>query len=757
MPPPTPAPEAPEGARLAALYRTGILDTIPEPAFDDLVALASHLCNAPIALVAFVDADRQWIKAKVGFAIDEMPRAGGFCTGTVEANSMLVIEDAREVPQFAGHPLVSGPPHIRFYAGAPVVTSDRQPLGALCVIDVVPRTLRADQVAHLHRLAGQVSALTELAASVRRLSRVNAELDSERSRLRGVLRAATEYSIIGTDPRGTILVFNEGAERLLGYRAAEVVGLATPLLIHDPAEVQARAAALGIAPGFDVFVAAAREGGAETRQWTYVRKDGRRIPVSMTVTTTYDDAGVLTGFMGIARDITEERRAEEARVACTAAEAALDRLERLHAVAVALAGALKPSEVVDILIQQAVATLGASSGVVVLLREDGRTLDLVAARGRAPEQLAAFQTFSVTTPLPVAMAVRRCAPVFVDVKAAAGMDPALLRRWLGDNASLAATPLLLEGEPRPLGGFCVAFAEHRIFREEDRIFLFALGRLCAQALEHARLYEAEGRARAEAEAANRAKDIFLSTLSHELRTPLTSVLGWAQILRAKPLASADLARGFEIIERNARAQLRLVEDILDVSRIVTGKLEIKRDVVNLAEVVRMALDVAKPTAETATISLLPTIDALVEPVTGDADRLQQVVWNLLSNALKFTPKGGRVEVRLDQVAGRVRIQVVDTGKGIAPSFLPHLFERFQQEDSGPTRARGGLGLGLSIVKSIVEMHGGSISATSLGPDQGATFTVLLPSAGGVPEAPDALRSSVSGPGPGSSNSPARRM
>ena len=232
--------------------------------------------------------------------------------------------------------------------------------------------------------------------------------------------------------------------------------------------------------------------------------------------------------------------------------------------------------------------------------------------------------------------------------------------------------------------------------------------------------------RRQAEEANRMKDEFLATLSHELRTPLNAMLGWAQVLRLGKLDSAAAARALETIERNARAQAQLIADLLDVSRIITGKLRLDLQPVELPKIIEATLDSARPGADAKGVHLEVSLDRLTSPVLGDADRLQQVIWNVLSNAIKFTPEGGRVMVRLQQIGGSAEIRVTDTGAGIRPDFLPYVFDRFRQAESTITRSHGGLGLGLSIVRHMVELHGGSVGVHSEGEGKGATFTVSLP-------------------------------
>ncbi|HEY8022745.1 MAG TPA: ATP-binding protein, partial [Thermoanaerobaculia bacterium] len=228
---------------------------------------------------------------------------------------------------------------------------------------------------------------------------------------------------------------------------------------------------------------------------------------------------------------------------------------------------------------------------------------------------------------------------------------------------------------------------------------------------------------------------FLATLSHELRTPLNAILGWAQMLRMTQLEPAVAQRAYETIERNARAQAQLIADLLDVSRIITGKLRLELGTVDLARVVEAVLDTVRPAAEAKRIAIALRFEPGAGAAWGDADRLQQVIWNLLSNAIKFTPPDGRVEVALSRAADQVAIRVSDSGAGIPAEFLPYVFDRFRQADSATTRKHGGLGLGLSIARHLVELHGGTIAAESAGLGSGSTFTVVLaaqpaPGAGG---------------------------
>ncbi|HEU4886785.1 MAG TPA: ATP-binding protein [Thermoanaerobaculia bacterium] len=302
--------------------------------------------------------------------------------------------------------------------------------------------------------------------------------------------------------------------------------------------------------------------------------------------------------------------------------------------------------------------------------------------------------------------------------------------------SYMTVPLVAAG--RSFGAITIVSADPlHIFDEHDLELAFELGRRAGYAIDNARLFR-------EAQAANRAKDEFLVTLSHELRTPMTATLGWAAMLRGHDLSPDNFRLAIETIDRSTRAQAKLVDDILDVSRIVTGKLELSVVPLNVRDVVDAAVDAIRPSIAAKHLELHLTLSTVPTIAVADASRLQQVLWNLLSNAVKFTPSGGSVFVRLHPPdGGVVRIEVADTGAGIPRRFLPHVFERFRQAESGASRSHGGLGLGLAIVKSIIEMHGGKVTVASDGEGWGSTFTLTLPlAAPSRSESPQATQSTA---------------
>ncbi|SEO06170.1 PAS domain S-box-containing protein [Duganella sp. CF517] len=327
-----------------------------------------------------------------------------------------------------------------------------------------------------------------------------------------------------------------------------------------------------------------------------------------------------------------------------------------------------------------------------------------------------------------------------DVQAEAKPGQPAVRSYLAVPVALSSGAVI--------GCLCFGHPEPHMFTERTERIIGGVAAQAAIAIDNARLYQAtqqaaeerkvlldsERQARAEAERTSQMKDEFLATLSHELRTPLTAILGWAQVLRRGSRDQADLHRGLQTIERNARAQAQLIEDLLDMSSIASGKVQLEMLSLSPSAIAAAAIETVRPAAQAKHIHLTTEFEALAGMVAGDANRLQQITWNLLTNAIKFTPHGGTVTVGVRREGDQIAIFVRDTGIGIAPGFIAHVFERFRQADATTTRQHGGLGLGLSIVKHLVEQHGGTVSAESAGEGLGACFTVRLPRRTGKDEA-----------------------
>jgi PAS domain S-box-containing protein len=421
------------------------------------------------------------------------------------------------------------------------------------------------------------------------------------------------------------------------------------------------------------------------------------------------------------------------------------RLEQQKEVLELIAGGAALSEVLEALCrmveQHSVATLYAS---VLTLDRDGIHL----RHGAAPSLPEAYNL--AIDGMAIGPSVGSCGTAAYRREPVLVTDIATDPLWR-DHAELALSHGLracwsqpiLSGDGKVLGTFAMYHPTPRKPAPVDLHLVGIVTRTAAIAIERQRAEAERERllkqaqdARAEAEAANHLKDEFLATLSHELRTPLNAIVGWTKILRTGKVDREDVQEGLEVIDRNAKAQTQLIEDLLDLSRIMSGKLVLDLQRLHLQDVIEAAIDAVTPTAQAKGVRIGKVLDSLAPPVSGDSTRLQQVVWNLLTNAVKFTPKGGKVQVLLERVNSHVEISVMDTGIGIRPDFLPHVFDRFRQADGSTTRRHGGLGLGLAIVKHLVEMHGGAVRVKSPGEGQGSTFVVVLPVAAvhlGLPE------------------------
>jgi PAS domain S-box-containing protein len=408
------------------------------------------------------------------------------------------------------------------------------------------------------------------------------------------------------------------------------------------------------------------------------------------------------------------------------AERTSDLLRRLQSVSESLSQALTPDQVATAVVEQGLNSLGAHAGTVVCLTDTGDELEIVGTVNFSEEIVNKWKRFPLSDSVPIADAIREKAPVIVESFAEwkehyPGLGP--LASVTGSQA-LVAFPLIVEG--RMIGAMGLSFPKPQKFSDDDRAFMLALAQQCAQALERARLYETEQQLRTQAEAANRMKDEFLATVSHELRTPLTAIVGWSNMLITNKFSQEVTSRAIQTIERNAKAQAQIIEDLLDVSRIITGKLNLNSSPIQLELIIKTALESLQPAADGKEIKIKSNFDSEPGIVFGDMDRLQQVMWNLLSNAIKFTPEGGEVNVAMENGESHLYISVSDTGRGIEKEFLPFVFERFSQADGTSTRKYGGLGLGLAIVRHLVELHGGTVKVESAGINRGTTFTVSLP-------------------------------
>ena len=459
-----------------------------------------------------------------------------------------------------------------------------------------------------------------------------------------------------------------------------------------------------------------------------LRPDGRRVTLIENAAPLFDSDGRIRGAIGIFVDITDRRRVEQE-------QRFLSNASRV------LSSSLDYETTLSELARLVVPMFGDYCAVDVL-REDGRfaRVDFVIVdpdRAALAEALRRYPPV-MTVDSPAARALRTGEPVIVEE-----VTPELQTRSAQSAEHLEALQRLaprafmmvpLRARGRSLGLLTAGSVSARRYDDRDLALASDIAGRAALALDNALLYR-------DAQDANRLKEDFLATLSHELRTPLNALLGWTHILKVSSLDEASRKRALESIERNAHAQGVLINDLLDVSRIVSGRLRLDIQTVDLAVVVLAAIDAVRPAVRAKEIEFSVSLAPVTGEVRGDPDRLQQVIWNLLSNAVKFTPSSGRVSLKLEETGGAVQIVVADSGAGIDPAFLPHVFERFRQADSSTTRTQGGLGLGLAIVRHLVDLHGGAVTVESKGVGTGSTFVVTLPTrratAPRVAETPDA--------------------
>ncbi len=546
-------------------------------------------------------------------------------------------------------------------------------------------------------------------------------------RLAAIIESA-EDAIISKSLEGIIATWNSGAERIFGYTSDEMVGKPVTLLIppdHSDEEPN--------------ILARIRSGERVDHYETVrVRKDGSLVDISLTVSPIRALDGTIIGASKIARDITQRKQTEQALRAETEINETVNRLGQT------LAGELDLHKLIQAVTDAATDITDAQFGSFFynVLNEDGESYMLYALAGVAQEAFAHF-------PMPRNTDI--FAPTFKGEGSVLLEDVTKDPRY-GKNSpyyglpeghlpivSYLAVPVVSRsGEV--YGGLFFGHPEKAVFNERDVRIVEGLAAQSAIAMDNARLFDAAQRARTEAEQAaaekerlyrqaeesSRLKDEFLATISHELRTPLNAILGWTRMLRIGKLNSTEMQKAMDTIERNARAQAQLIEDLLDVSSIITGKLRMDVRPANPTSFIEAAIEAVRPAAEAKGVSMQKVMDTGAVALPGDPVRLQQVVWNLLANAIKFTPRGGRVQIRLERVNSHVQIVISDTGQGIPSEFLPYVFDRFRQADQRTNRQHGGMGLGLAIVRHLVELHGGSVEANSQGEGQGSTFTVRLP-------------------------------
>jgi PAS domain S-box-containing protein len=567
-------------------------------------------------------------------------------------------------------------------------------------------------------------------ATVRKIlderERAEAAVKESEERYRELVENANDI-VFTLDLEGNVTSVNKAVESITGYSQAELLGMnmsefLTPGSTETAHHMTERKLAGEERSSYEVDVRA-KDGG------TFTLEISSRLTIHQ---------GKPVGVQGVARDITTRRQAEEALR--LADQRALSEYERLLEKVAKLAQTLGTARDLGVIfwgLKEFTLLSVPCDGLFVSLYDPIRDVRTACYGWGDGQEIDT----SELPPMPVnftgpnSRAVRTNQVIITNdyMKETLG-HPAVLvgpDNGLRPQSSLSA-PMAVMG--RIIGTIEVQSYKKAAYREEHATAMRMATNLTAVAIENVRLLERESTARASAEESNRLKDEFLATVSHELRTPLTAILGWSRMLQGGSLETDMATRAIETIKRNAKVQAQIIDDILDVSRIITGNLYLELHPIELPPVLESAINVVRPTAEAKGIQIEVNFEPEPAAVSGDSNRLQQVFWNLLSNAVKFTPAGGKVMVHLRHVDSKIEIEVADTGQGITSEFLPFVFDRFRQADSTSTRQHGGLGLGLAIARHLIEIHGGSIEARSHGEGQGATLTVRLPLVGSVTEA-----------------------
>ncbi len=536
------------------------------------------------------------------------------------------------------------------------------------------------------------------------------------------LSEAIPQMVWTAEPDGTVDYLNQRWSQYTGLSHSQLLGWGWEPALHpdDLPECRSRwLACLESGEPYEIEVRMRRASDGAYR-WHLV------LAVAMR-----DQQGAIIKWFGTNTDIHERKQAQQERMellkrekaARILSERSTAMVQRLQAIVDVAIAPLSLHDLLQELLDRVTMVLEVDAAVILLVTEDQRSLVVTATKGLDLIDPSLLSNVPIPIGLGFAGTIAQTRqPMRIDRDASSRVLSPLFRHK--KIQSIMGAPMLLEDQV--IGVIHVSTESPREFMTEDVYLLQLVADRIALAIDRANLFEAQQQACDRAEKANRLKDEFLAIVSHELRTPLNSILGWAQLLRTRKLKEDTQHKALETIERNAKHQVTLIDDILDVSRIVQGKIRLSRVSLYLETIAEQAISTLTPAAEAKSIQLEAEFNANGLPILADSSRLHQVVWNLLSNAVKFTPAGGKVTVTINRLGDHIEFRVQDTGIGISPEFLPHVFEGFRQANSSSTRTHGGLGLGLTIVRYLVELHGGTVQVFSQGEGTGATFTVTLP-------------------------------
>ncbi|WMC11201.1 GAF domain-containing protein [Oceanimonas pelagia] len=722
-----------EPARLACLHQLQLLDTPADPEFDQLVELACLLLDTPMGVVSLVDEHRQWFRGRRGLAVQETPRDIAFCSWVVADGAPLIVPDASQDPRFAGNPLVTGEPGLRFYAGFPLYLESGLVLGVLAVLDTQARTLSEEERRRLGLLAEQARALLRLRWKRQQLNEQGHLSDSRLARYEAITQGAAA-GIVRIDGRGRIREINDYALKLLGYGREELLGQNVSRLM--PAQW---------AEHHDQYIRSYLDGGearviGKGRRVAALHRNGQQVPVHLAVgQVRQDDQHDNAEFIGILTDLSETHQAElREREAARQLERQQRLLSVLHKGLTDYHALMSGNQLWGFL-QEALRELtGSDYSLIgeVLPVESGPALKVHAITDlswseESRQLMLKLQAGEMLLTNPASMLGR----VF------AGGQTVLSNDMAGDARrggfppghpplhNFLGVPIIDDGEV--IGMFAIANGRED-YSQALVAWLEPFTSTCAllinlyrQLREREAVTEQLRQARDESERASRAKTEFLSSMSHELRTPLNAIMGFAQLLQNNqrtPLGERQL-RQVEQIYKSGSHLLKLINEVLDLARIEAGRIDMSFEAIDVTDVVREACDILSPMAQQQGIQLLVQVGRC-GTVTADYTRLKQVLINLISNAIKYNRPDGQVNIACRRDGERLRIAVRDTGAGIAPEHLDQLFQPFNRlgAENGVIE---GTGVGLALTKSIVEQMQGEIGVNNH-PGDGCEFWFCLP-------------------------------